>query len=184
MVNYSELSELLRQSVAATCAADCHGFLCGQICISEYSERDIWEEYLDLQSDDEMIVNECCEEIDILISETRRLLMSPDLDFQLLLPDEDTPLPDRVSALGEWCHGFLNGFALGQNTGAILGQDESKELIENFTGICNLGVDEVTDETDEQALFELVEYVRLGTLYIFDCLQTYNSSTDRPEIYH
>jgi len=184
MINYSELSELLRQSGAATCASDCHGFLCAQACVSEYPERDVWEEYLDMQSDDEMLIIECCAGINDVLAEIRRLFLSPEFDFQLLLPDDDTPLHDRVSALGGWCHGFLNGFALGQDPGAILEHEESKELIENFTRICNLGVDEVTDETDEQALFELVEYVRLGALYIFDRLQPYNPSTDIPEIYH
>jgi uncharacterized protein YgfB (UPF0149 family) len=183
-VNYRELSELLEQSRSAACAADCHGFLCAQICVSEYSERDIWEEYLDLQTDDEMRVRECCEEIDVLVSEIRKLLFSPDFEFQPLLPDDDTPLPERVTALGEWCHGFLNGFALGHNTGMILENEESKELIENFTRICNIGVEEVTDETDEQALFELVEYVRMGAMYIFDRLQPYNSGESRPEVYH
>lgn len=184
MVNYNELSEMLRQSQSVSCAADCHGFLCAQICVSEHSERDVWEEYLDLQSDDERLVHECCEEIDALIAEIRRLLISPDFDFQLMLPDDETPLPDRVNALSEWCHGFLNGFALGRHTGIIMDHEESKELLENFAKICNIGVDEVTDETDEQALFELVEYVRMGAIYIYDRLQPYNSAADTPEIYH
>jgi uncharacterized protein YgfB (UPF0149 family) len=183
-VNYSELDELLRQTRSATCAADCHGFLCAQVCVTENSERDVWEDYLDLQSEDELLVRECCEEIDALISEIRRLLFSPDFDFQLLLPDDDTPLHDRVNALGEWCHGFLNGFALGQNTAPVLEQEDSKELIENFTRICNIGADEVAGDTDEQALFELVEYVRMGAMYIFDRMQPYNSSNDTPEFYH
>jgi uncharacterized protein YgfB (UPF0149 family) len=184
MVNYRELSEMLRLTRSVACAADCHGFLCAQICVSEFSERDIWEEYLDLQSDNEDLVRDCCDEIDALINETRRLLVSPDFDFQLMLPDDTEPLPDRAGALAEWCHGFLNGFAIGRDTGGILEHEESRELLENFARICNVGIEEITDETDERALFELTEYVRMGAIYIFDRLQPYNSAADTPEIYH
>lgn len=184
MLNYSELGELLRISGAAAHAADCHGFLCGHLCVSESPERDIWEEYLGLQTEAESLVDECHEEIDILLTETRRFLVSPELDFRLLLPDDDTPLPDRAIALGEWCYGFLNGFALGQHSGTVLANEEGKELIENFTRICHIEAGEIADESDEQALFELVEYVRIGAIFIHDLLQTPDSTEARPETYH
>ena len=184
MLNYNELSELLRLSASAAHAADCHGFLCGQLCVSETSQRDVWEDYLDLHTDVDSLVEECREEVDTMLTETRRYLVSPELDFQLLLPDDDTPLSDRVIALGEWCYGFLNGFALGQHSATVLANEEGKELIENFTSICHIEAGEIADESDEQALFELVEYVRIGTIYIYDLLQTPGSIEDKPEIYH
>jgi len=183
MLNYRELNELLRLSQSDACAADCHGFLCGQICVSESPEQGVWEEYLDLQPQDESLIEELREEIAALLSETRKSFISPYFDFQLLLPDENKPVPERATALGEWCHGFLNGFGLGKNIEPVFRDDESKELIENFTRICRIGVSEITDESDERALFELVEYVRMGAIYIFDQLQT-DFSEDKPEIYH
>jgi uncharacterized protein YgfB (UPF0149 family) len=184
MLNYSELGDLLRLAGSAAHAADCHGYLCGQLCVSESPERDLCEEYLDLETDDDNLVEECREEIAILLTETRRFLVSPELDFQLLLPDDDAPLADRVIALGEWCYGFLNGFALGQHSATVLENEEGKELIENFTNICRIESGEIADEGDEQALFELVEYVRIGTIYIYDLLQPPEPMTNRPEIYH
>lgn len=184
MLNYNELGELLKNSGASAHAADCHGFLCGQICVSGASQRDTWEEYLDLQTEEDTLAEECNEEIDVLLTETIRFLNSPELDFQLLLPDDETPLAERVIALGEWCYGFLNGFALGQQSGLVLSNEEGKELIENFTRICHIEAAEVADESDEQALFELVEYVRIGTIYIYDLLQPADPAENRPETYH
>lgn len=172
MMNYSELSELLRQSGAVARAADCHGFLCGHLCVTDLPERDIWEEYLDLQTDNDTLANDCLDQIDRLLADTRRFLDSPELDFQLMLPDDDGPLSERVLALGEWCNGFVNGFALGQFSAAIMANEECKDLIESFTRICQVDAADVGDEGDEQALFELIEYVRMGTIFLFDQLQT------------
>jgi len=183
MLNYRELNQLLRLSRSDSGAADCHGFLCGQVCVTELPEQRVWEEYLDLQGDDEVLAKEFCEHIDAIMAETRRLFASPYFDFQLLLPDDDMPFQDRVIALGEWCHGFLNGFGLGKNTGSVFADDEGRQLIENFTRICRIGVDEITDENDEKALFELVEYVRMGAVYLFDHLHA-GLSDSKPEIYH
>lgn len=183
MLNYRELNEMLRLARSVSCAADCHGFICGQVCVSESVEPGVWEEYLDLQPDDENLTEEFREEIDVLLSETRKSIISPYFDFQLLMPDDDSPFSDRVRALGEWCHGFLNGFGLGVNTGVALADEESRELIENFTRICRIGTGETADEEDEQALFELMEYVRMGAIYIFDQLRA-DLPDDRPETYH
>jgi len=180
MLNYRELNQLLRLSRSDSGAADCHGFLCGQVCVTESPHRQVWEEYLDLQADNESLVAEFHEEIDALLTETSRLLASPYFDFQLLLPDDEMPFEQRVIALGEWCHGFLNGFGMGQDTEAVMANDESRELIENFTRICRIGVSETVDEQDEKALFELAEYVRMGAIYIFDQLH----AADKPERYH
>lgn len=149
-----------------------------------YPDQAVWEEYLDLQTEDDNLVAECYKTIDLVLIESGRLLASPELDFDLLLPDSYLPLPDRAVALGEWCHGFLNGFALGQNTEMVMADEEGKDLIENFTRICHIEAGETADESDEQALFELVEYVRMGIIYIYDLLQPADTGTSKAETYH
>lgn len=174
----------MRITRAGTDAADCHGFLCGHICVSEFPEREIWQEYLDLQSEDEMLVNGCIEDIDALVSETQKSFNSPEFEFNLMLPDEESPLKERVGALSEWCHGFLNGFALGEDPGRVLEDETSRELIENFTRICRVEAGEQADEGDERALVELVEYVRMGAIYIFDRVQAGYGGGGGQDTYH
>lgn len=184
MLNYRELNDLLRLSGSSACAADCHGFLSAQSCITEYPETDIWQEYLDLRSADEAQVRQCHEVIHTVLSDIRKSLLSADFDFQLLIPDDDAALPDRVDALSEWCHGFLNGFAPGDSAEFILATEDGRELIENFTRICHIGAEKTDDESDEQALFELIEYVRLGAIYIYDSIQAEDPAEETPEVYH
>lgn len=167
MLDYQELNDLLQMSQSDTCAADCHGFLSGQICVADFPVRDVWEQYLDLKSEDVKLLGDCFHDIDTLVAETISMLESPELIFHPLLPADDMPLVERADALSEWCHGFLNGFATAQEPGATLEDEDSRELIENFTRICQLEVGDQPGEDDERALFELVEYVRLGAIFIY-----------------
>jgi len=171
MLDYDDLNKLLRNADAEACAAECHGFLCGQICIAGFADTRQWHDYLAMQSDDTAPARECFEGIHSLIGEMLVLIASPNFDFQLLLPDDASPLADRVEALGEWCHGFLNGFGMSHNIRTTLLDDECEELIEDFSKICRVGVDVDSGEEDEQALVELVEYVRLGVVSLFETLQ-------------
>ncbi|MEJ2761302.1 MAG: UPF0149 family protein [Gammaproteobacteria bacterium] len=172
MLEYDDLNKLLRNANAETCAAECHGFLCGQICIAGFADTRQWHDYLAVRVDDTAPARECFEGIHSLIGEMLVLIASPDFDFQLLLPDDAAPLVDRVEALGEWCHGFLNGFGMSPNNRTALINDECEELIEDFSKICRVGVQEGgSGEEDEQALVELVEYVRLGVVSLFESLQ-------------
>ena len=73
---------------------------------------------------------------------------------------------------------------MGQHSATVLGNEEGKELIENFTRACQIEASEMADESDEQALFELVEYVRIGAIYIYDLLQPSGMAVDKQETYH
>jgi len=170
MLDYKELNNLLENLQSDADAADCHGFFCGQICVTEFPLQEVWKEYLDVKPDIDSEALQGLEDLHVLIADTMKSLESHDLDFQPLLPDDDSPIDERISALSEWCHGFLNGFAISQQANSCLEDEDSKELIENFTRICNLGAGDEPDESDERALFELVEYVRLGAIFMYDQL--------------
>ena len=40
-------------------------------------------------------------------------LRGDEMEFELLLPDDDAPLEQRATALSQWCQGFLYGFGTG-----------------------------------------------------------------------
>jgi uncharacterized protein YgfB (UPF0149 family) len=65
---------------------------------------------------------------------------------------------------------------------------ESQELIGDFYKIANLEADdknnkEDSDQGNDFALMELIEYVRMGTIYIFEDLQG-NTENSQPEVLH
>jgi hypothetical protein len=166
-LTHGSLTELFSGAGAETCASECHGFLCGQLCAAGSPDEELWKELLDLQTRDETLAERCYAEVRDLVQDIGSDLESPGMCFQLLLPDDEAALADRVDALGDWCHGFLNGFGLaGGRAGVDLG-DDCRELLEDIGIICRMSAEEPADD-DEEHLMHVVEYVRVGVLTIYE----------------
>ena len=168
MLDFIELSNLLSGAEALVNASECHGFLCGQVCVSGMPDDDLWQEFLDVQSGNDDLVNECYLHIHGMIREISGCMQSRDLDFQLLLPDLDSALEDRVEALADWCHGFLNGFGAGIGAGEVELTEDCRDILEDYTKICRAGLEDDAGEEDERALMDLIEYVRMSAIMVFD----------------
>ena len=104
-----------------------------------------------------------------------------DIEFEMMLPDDDEPLESRVEALGIWCQGFVYGLAAGGISDETKLPGDTQEILMDFVEISragyNIGDDDVievseTTEEDELAFVEVVEYVRTGVLLINEELQT------------
>ena len=117
MLNYRGLTELLLRAGAEAGAAECHGFLCGQICGAEWLDEDLWMEFIDAHSRDGAAAEECLAELRMLAAAIREQIGSPEFEFELLLPDEDSPIAERVNELGNWCQGFLSGIGAADDEG-------------------------------------------------------------------
>jgi hypothetical protein len=166
-LTHSNLSDLLSRAGAKTCASECHGFLCGQLCAAELPDEDLWMEFLDLQTRDDTVAEHCHAEIRALARDIEASLRSDDLAFQLLLPDDNHGLAERVDALGDWCHGFLNGFGLAGGRAGMELDEDCRELLDDFGVICRVSAEEPGDG-DEENLMQVVEYVRMGVLTIYE----------------
>ena len=97
-------------------------------------------------------------------------------DNQLLLPDDDSDFSERIECLGQWCQGFLAGFAAGgKERQAKQGQQqysaEVSEALSDIAAISQIGLgDDEAPEQSETDFFEITEYVRLAALTIYlDC---------------
>lgn len=89
-------------------------------------------------------------------------------EFQLILPLDSDPLPDRAEALTLWCQGFLTGLKLIKI--AIIGREQSDmtEAINDLIEIAKMNYEDVVaNEEDETAYVELVEYVRMAVILIY-----------------
>lgn len=93
-----------------------------------------------------------------------------DYQFRLLLPDDVLPLTPRIEALSQWCEGFLHGLGTaGEERLASLDTD-SQEALEDIAQIAQLQINEKESEENEVYFAELVEYIRMAVLAIFDAL--------------
>ena len=170
MPDYDVMDSLLVRVEAEAYAAECHGFLCAQICVTGNADETLWKDFLDIQGNDDDLVRICYDEVNQLVLDTIEQMHSAEFGLQLLLPDDETSIALRVEALVNWCHGFLNGFGVseGENQAGI--SSNCNEVLEDFAQICRLGLDG-EDTEDELSLVELMEYARMGAILIFEELQ-------------
>ncbi|MCC7410647.1 MAG: UPF0149 family protein [Gammaproteobacteria bacterium] len=163
---YDQLAGALRDADALVGAAQCHGMLCGMLCGANDVVEALWEEYVlgDVPAGAGTLA-ECGALMRRLLVATQESLISPDMDFAILLPDDEHALAERVEALREWCEGFLFGF------GSMAGNDFSaqpeatREFITDLREFSRLDDEpEITGEENEAAFTEVVEYLRAGVL--------------------
>ena len=184
----SQLEGLLFDVDAMLGATASHGALCGMLCAQGATDAAQWM----LQ-----VLGEH-EETSSALQQAGKLLMQihtlsveqmndSNIDFDLMLPDDDEPLESRVEALGVWCQGFVFGLAVGGVKEDTDLPEDSKELIKDILEISRAGyiadneaelnaMAEDDSDEDEVAFMEVTEYVRMGTLLIYEELQPLQSS--------
>jgi uncharacterized protein len=176
--SFNDLQSVLAQSHALTDAAEAHGTLVGSLCSSRCSLADWLAEILPEGRTDAFSNHSFRAVFDF----TCGTLGDGDLAFQPLLPEDDSPLNARTSALGEWCQGFLYGLGAGTampDSPAL--QGEAAEVVRDLTEITRVDVDPADgEETNEAAYAELVEFVRVGVQLLYVHLQPLREPAPRP----
>ena len=176
---YDEFERVLRDSRALQEPAEAHGTLAGALCSSsDYGLLEWLHEILpDDSPEDEALQSSVLQNI---YDSTVRTLAGNEADFAPLLPDDESPLSDRADALSHWCQGFLYGLGSGaiQDLSRLPG--EIGEVVKDFDEITRVGVDAgESEEQNEAAYAELVEFVRVGVQLVFEELE---SVRDQPEV--
>ena len=89
-------------------------------------------------------------------------------EFRLLLPEDDADINVRAESLGLWCQGFLLGLEQSHVSLQNHPKEEVKEALDDIIEIAKITFGDIpTNDEDETAYFELVEYVKLSALMIF-----------------
>jgi len=172
-LDYYELGDALARAQLSADAADCHGLLVGLICAAGGADPKVWvaQVFGDYNPKDGPQV-EALKQLQTLSENVQLAINSPDLDFELLLPDDDDALRDRTEALGSWCSGFLSGLGLGGLGERAQLPEAVTELLDDLAQIAHVDFDlDAPEEEDLAAFEEVVEYVRVGALFVNEELQ-------------
>lgn len=151
-----------------------HGTLCGVLC----AQHDInLYEWLSLALlDKTKDFSEAINDRDLLLEAigvsfkgffiaTARSLDNSNLNFQPLLADDDESVTHRLYAIAQWSQGFLMGLSLGGLKSFSGYSSEVNEFVEAMTSLSNADeYDLAYDESDEIAIIELTEFIRMGVL--------------------
>ena len=182
-----QLEDMLFNLDAAMGATESHGALCGMLCAQGATNAAQWMlhvlgEHEESSPGLQAVGKELMKVHQISVEQ----MNNNEINFELMLPDDDDQLEDRVEGLGIWCQGFVYGLAAGGIKEDTVLPENSKELSKDILEISRAGyvaddeaeqaVEEAGDDEDEVAFMEVSEYVRMGVLLVYEELQPLQSS--------
>jgi uncharacterized protein YgfB (UPF0149 family) len=165
---YTELDLALSKTQSKMHPSQVHGLICGILC----GNADTQSEWETLMSGGEKISPSVHQTLQALYDATQKQLSDFLFELQILLPAEAVELPQRAEALTLWCQGMLTGLKLSQVPITDREPSELTEAINDFIEIAKMNYEDVvSNEEDEVAYTELVEYVRMAVILIYQELQ-------------
>jgi uncharacterized protein YgfB (UPF0149 family) len=167
-VQFDELDQAFAQGNAPVDPAEAHGSLCGALCaVPGYRLQDWTDEVLpDAQRGSALRARNLLQTV---FDETAQALGSGEMEFTPLLPDDESALEVRVEALADWCGGFLYGLGVGKLPSLDTVPGDVGEVLRDFAEISKAAVGGgETEESNEAAYVELLEFVRAGTQLVYE----------------
>ncbi|MDT0593532.1 UPF0149 family protein [Glaciecola petra] len=166
--SYESISTILQQHDVVVDAAEIQGILCGMLAGGMDLDDREWTNALNdvVNQGDKMhpkVIDQTTQMYDKLCQE----FVEADFALKMCLPNDDEPLNERGKALVSWVQGFMLGFGLQQQDLSNC-SEEVKEALDDFSQISKMDEEMTDDEESEQAFFEVVEYVRIGTMLCFN----------------
>jgi uncharacterized protein YgfB (UPF0149 family) len=167
--SYAEVQRALQDSRSLADAAEAHGTLAGSFCSTVgYGFTEWLQEILP----EGRAHPEATETLRELYAGTVEALEDSGMQFEPLLPEDEQPIDARAAALGQWCQGFLYGLGVGALPDARQLPGEVGEIVRDIGEISRVGVDRSeSEESNESAYAELVEFVRVGVQLVFEELE-------------
>jgi hypothetical protein len=144
--------------------AEFHGTLTGLICAGHRDRNiDQWQNLLVAKIKPQPILDAMCG----LMALTERSLESPNFSFQPIFGSA-TSLPERTYALGDWCRGFTLGIGWDVITTVTSFGEDATEALSDIAHIALVEPGTDPEETEEKALVELEEYLRVSVQLIYE----------------
>lgn len=168
-IDYDQCERLLQESALAPTAGEAHGMLCGLICGGSPSPERAWlDQLFPVPDAADPQWQETLTSLHALACQTQDRLQGRGLAFTPLAPDDSRPLVTRAIALYDWVRGFLFAFGM---LGVVERDltEQTREVLRDFADITRLDLDQLTgSEEDESALTELIEFVRVAAMLVFE----------------
>ena len=168
-INYDLAKDAIQKLNTDDTISSAHGLLCGFYCVKQDIQLDDWLNEvivtIDLQN---LLEKESHQVLAEIFNNTSEQLADPTLNFWPVIADDMCALREQANTLVEWCQGFLVGLGL---SSVETTDEEVLEMIKDISEIAQLDADLLDSEENTQDLYEIVEFVRIGVLFIQETLQ-------------
>jgi len=176
---YEPVNGALHNAGALMDASETHGVLCGLLCLLESAEADFdstWFKQVLGEAGSDELVADIQKQLQLLKTLTVQQLESPLSEFAPLLPDDEEILATRIQGIGGWSSGFLYGLGLGHLDETQLSA-EAQEFIQDVVHLSRIAPDSDDDDNAEHNYMQLVEYLRVGVLNLYEECRVLNKVT-------
>lgn len=158
--------------------AELQAVLCGRLCGGQQlADNKVLEVAADLLDASASSMAAIKSDVLQLYKDTAEQLDDGNAVFELLLPDDDDSLHERIETLSHWCQNYLSGLGQSGLSGDAPLAGDVSEAMRDLAAIAMADSgnsdDELDpyassiDEQDEVSFFELVEYVRVAVTLIY-----------------
>jgi yecA family protein len=175
-LQFDELANSLLPLGTLNSPSELQGLLCGKLCGGVPLTEVNWlldaVEFLDFtQAPDESI-----RDLLTRLYLVTRAQLRDDFALQLMLPEDDADMDERLAALSQWCHGFLTGFGSAGAKEEL--SEEARDTLEDLAALVQVAVD---DEEDAEADYmEVTEYVRMAAASLYYEFAQEETAPDQP----
>ena len=167
MPTFTELNEALNKTTLKLHPSQVHGLIVGILCGNPHSHA-AWEELATGGKE----ATKAHDVLQSLYDASKKQLDEFLFEFQLMMPSDTNDLPERAEALTLWCQGFLTGLKMAEVQIVDREPSELTEAINDMIEIAKMNYEEVVaSEEDEAAYVELIEYVRMAVILIYQDLR-------------
>ncbi|WP_131781989.1 UPF0149 family protein [Legionella gresilensis] len=161
-------------------SSELHGIICGYLCAGAAEKAESYLQALTLQTKKDEFTRAAAMAIFDTYTATQQQIMNLDFTFQLLLPEEESPLIERAQAFSQWCEGFTQGITLSGINYELLDEEDSREALQHIVQFAQLDYDNVdVSEEDEKALVDISEYTRMAVLRLSEDFHNLHSTDER-----
>jgi uncharacterized protein YgfB (UPF0149 family) len=172
-IDHNEVDAVLRGAGSTWNAAQAHGLLCSRLAVLGAEGGPDWfglvlpeASAAGVSHGDDLAL------LDELYNETYRQLSERQSEFGLLMPGEGETDAVVTIALAEWCEGFLHGLVSdvkGDVLKETLAAEPLSDIIKDMLQITRATADDDDDsDGNEEALVELIEYLRVATQLVYE----------------
>ncbi len=170
---YDDLASALGRGGAVLSPAELHGIATGLLIRDAATPAERLHRIVLGETDaGDVLADETARMLSALHDTTRTQLQDSELGFELLTPDEDEPLEERIQAACDWARGLVYGLAeQGVKTSEC--PADTADFIQDCLTLANneYSVEGVSAEEGESLYMELLEFLRMGALMAQEELQ-------------
>lgn len=183
MIQFSHVNELCLSYLPDLTAPQLSGMLHGLIAHGYIPAEGRWpHELADFLNSGDPLPMESLQDLEQLLAFTQKDYQADSFSIDLILPEDDYPLAQRVTAIGEWAQGFLTGYGLIKQEGELEG--DAKEAIQDLSQISQIDGDAEDVEELEEAYMTICEHLKMSAHMIFIANQPEPVKTEKSSTVH